>query len=231
MASSPTYDPNLIRAGRLREDREDQGTCGDASAPAEQRDAGPLSAGLDVQDRHRRGGARHRRVHAELGFYDPGYCTEYGKRVSNSAPRPRRRRGVRQRQLLAALEHSINAVFCNDRASTRAETILDYAKRFGFYSRRRSRRRRARCAASGLYNKGRSSTRRPQRRSTRAARVRPGAMLVTPLQMALVAATIANSGVEPKPYLVQRIVAPDGSTSKTTARRSGARSSRRRPPS
>ena len=42
-------------------------------------------------------------------------------------------------------------------------------------------------------------------------------MLATPLQMALVAATIANKGVEPKPYLVQKIVAPDGSTvAKTT---------------
>ncbi len=37
-------------------------------------------------------------------------------------------------------------------------------------------------------------------------------MLATPLQMALVGATIANKGVVPKPYLVQKIVAPDGST-------------------
>ena len=42
-------------------------------------------------------------------------------------------------------------------------------------------------------------------------------MLATPLQMALVAATIANGGVEPKPYLVQKIVAADGSTVSKTA--------------
>ena len=36
-------------------------------------------------------------------------------------------------------------------------------------------------------------------------------MLVTPLQMALVAATIANHGREPVPYLVQKVTAPNGS--------------------
>ena len=44
--------------------------------------AGPLSAGLDVQDRHRR---RRRSTRAPSRraprFYDPGYCTEYGKQV------------------------------------------------------------------------------------------------------------------------------------------------------
>ena len=37
-------------------------------------------------------------------------------------------------------------------------------------------------------------------------------MLVTPLQMAMVAATVGNGGVVPKPYVVQKIVAHDGST-------------------
>ncbi|WP_298817681.1 peptidoglycan D,D-transpeptidase FtsI family protein [Chloroflexus sp.] len=38
-----------------------------------------------------------------------------------------------------------------------------------------------------------------------------GQLLVTPLQMAMVAATIANDGVMMQPYLVQRITRPDGS--------------------
>ena len=42
-------------------------------------------------------------------------------------------------------------------------------------------------------------------------------MLATPLQMAMVGATIANKGVVPKPYLVQKIVAADGSTVTKTA--------------
>ena len=39
---------------------------------------------------------------------------------------------------------------------------------------------------------------------------------MTPLQMALVASTIANGGSEPRPYVVQRIVAPDGSIVSST---------------
>lgn len=38
-----------------------------------------------------------------------------------------------------------------------------------------------------------------------------GQLLVTPLQMALVAAAIANDGVMMQPYLVQRVTRPDGS--------------------
>jgi peptidoglycan glycosyltransferase len=41
-------------------------------------------------------------------------------------------------------------------------------------------------------------------------------MLATPLQMAMVSATVANGGVVPKPYVVQKIVAPDGSTVRNT---------------
>jgi penicillin-binding protein A len=39
-----------------------------------------------------------------------------------------------------------------------------------------------------------------------------GQVLTTPLQMALVAAAIANDGVMMRPYLVERILRPDGST-------------------
>ena len=58
-------------------------------------------------------------------------------------------------------------------------------------------------------------------------------MLATPLQMAMVAATVGNGGVVPQPYVVEKIVAPDGSTDPHARSRaiSAARSSRRRPPS
>ncbi|GIV88207.1 MAG: peptidoglycan glycosyltransferase [Chloroflexus sp.] len=47
-----------------------------------------------------------------------------------------------------------------------------------------------------------------------------GQLLVTPLQMALIAATIANDGVMMEPYLVQRITRPDGSTVRQTTPKS-----------
>ncbi len=40
-----------------------------------------------------------------------------------------------------------------------------------------------------------------------------GALLMTPLQMALLASTIANGGTEPRPYLVREVAAPGGAPS------------------
>ncbi len=40
-----------------------------------------------------------------------------------------------------------------------------------------------------------------------------GALLTTPLHMALLAATIAAGGSEPRPYIVRRVVSPDGAAS------------------
>lgn len=40
-----------------------------------------------------------------------------------------------------------------------------------------------------------------------------GALLMTPLQMALIAATIADDGTEPRPYLVREVVRPGGGAS------------------
>src|SRR6185437_17002382 len=41
-------------------------------------------------------------------------------------------------------------------------------------------------------------------------------MLATPLQMAMVAATVGNGGVVPKPYLVQKITSSTGATVRKT---------------
>lgn len=47
-----------------------------------------------------------------------------------------------------------------------------------------------------------------------------GQLLVTPLQMAMVAAAVANDGVMMRPYLVQRITRPDGGIIRETGPRS-----------
>src|SRR5919106_7060410 len=41
-------------------------------------------------------------------------------------------------------------------------------------------------------------------------------MVVTPLQMAMVVAAVANGGLVMEPHLVERIVAPDGETLRQT---------------
>ena len=51
-------------------------------------------------------------------------------------------------------------------------------------------------------------------------------LLVTPLQMAMVAGTIGNDGILMRPFVVEKTVTPNGKTrTRTARRRSGGRSS------
>ncbi len=84
--------------GRLREDPQDQGRLRRRLGAAQQRDRRPLHAGIDVQDGHRRGGARHRRVHADVDLPRPGLL--HGVRqegVERGQPGPEGPGGVRNR--------------------------------------------------------------------------------------------------------------------------------------
>jgi penicillin-binding protein A len=221
MASSPTYNPNLLeqpngyaKIGRIK------GSCGDASALLNNATQGLYTPGSTFKLVTAAAALDTGTYTPNSQFYDPGYCTEYGKRVYNSsAPdAPSAHEAFGNVNLSAALEHSINAVFCKIGIHLGAETILDYAKRFGFYSRPPLDLPPNSINASGLYKNG-----KPWFPKDPATEVDPGRlafgqerMLTTPLQMALVAATIANGGAQPKPYLVQKIVAHDGSTVATT---------------
>jgi peptidoglycan glycosyltransferase len=221
MASSPTYNANLIeqpkgfaKIGRI------QGTCGDKTALQNNATAGRYPPGSTFKLVTASAALDTGAVTPTTGFYDPGYCLEYGQKVYNSAApdTPSAHETFGQVTFAQALEHSINAVFCNVGKQIGAQRILEYAKRYGFYSLPALDLPPETMNASGLYSNGRLYWPKDFNK------VDPGRlafgqerMLVTPLQMALVAATIANGGEEPKPYLVQKIVAPDGSTvTKTT---------------
>jgi len=225
MASSPTYDPNLIEepngyAKILRI----KGTCGDASALVNNATAGLYTPGSTFKLVTASAALDSGRFTPSSTFYDPGYCIEYGRPIYNaSAPdSPGGHETFGEVTLAEGLEHSINSVFCNVGKAIGAGAILDYAKRYGFYSLPPVDLPPSASQASGLYRyaHGRYQLWWP---SDPATQVDPGRlafgqerMQVTPLQMALVAATIAHGGLEPKPYLVQRIVAPDGSTVSST---------------
>ena len=221
MASTPTYDPNLIeKPGGYATRAEDPRRLRRRVGAAQPRDAGPLHAGLDVQDRHRRGRARHGRVHAELRVRRSRLL--HGVRqagVERRQPRPGRARGVRAPQLRRR-RSSTPSTRCSATSACKigAGTILEYAKKFGFYKTPPLETPGNERAPSGLYN-GTTALRPEGPRD----QVDPGRlafgqerMLVTPLQMAMVAATIANGGVVPKPYVVQKIVTHDGSTVRNT---------------
>jgi penicillin-binding protein A len=113
--------------------------------------------------------------------------------------------------LAEALENSINSVFCNLGKELGAGTVLEYAERFGFYDRPPIELPSDEVLISGLYRNGRLY--KPDDPSE----VDPGRLafgqerlIVTPLQMALVAAGVANDGVVMEPRLVERITSPDG---------------------
>ena len=98
-------------------------------------------------------------------FDDPGYCIEYGKKVSNFADQSGPEVFGRV-TFTHALQHSINAVFCEIGKKLGPLKILDYAKRFGFYSTRRWRRRRASARRAASTTTGASSGRTTRTRST-----------------------------------------------------------------
>jgi penicillin-binding protein A len=209
MASSPTYDPNLVETNFAAIEQ--------TTAPC--RPAAPLlnraSAGLFIP------GSTFKIVTAtaalesglftpESVFDDPGFCTLFGQRVTNFADQSGPE--VFGRITLAqALENSVNSVFCNIGKRLGADAVLEQAQRFGFYEEPPIELPDDDVRASGLYRNGRLYL------PDDPGQVDPGRLafgqerlLVTPLQMALVAAGVANDGVIMEPKLVERIVSPGG---------------------
>jgi peptidoglycan glycosyltransferase len=215
MASSPGYDPSLIEQNYARAQKAPGYKCG---APLVNRATQGLyppgstfkvvtaTAALDT-------GA----YRPDSGFVDPGYCEEYGKRISN-AGNPEAPETFGQLTLATGLEHSVNSVFCNIGKKMGAKVILEYAKRFGFYSEPPLETPPSERFSSGLYYKHHLWY-----PTDPATQVDPGRlafgqerMLVTPLQMAMVAGAVANGGVLMRPHLVDRITSPSGSTVTST---------------
>ena len=115
---------------------------------------------------------------------------------------------------LQAYEHSINAVFCNIGMKLGAGKIIDKAKDFGFYSKPPIELPSASVEASGEYRFEHGGL----RLFDDAGQMDPGRLafgqdklLVTPLQMALVAAGVANGGTIMEPHLLKKVTAPGGS--------------------
>jgi penicillin-binding protein A len=220
MASSPTYDPNLVnQPNGYAKILKIKGSCGSPEALQNNATAGLYTPGSDFKLVTLSAALDTGKFTPTSPFYDPGYCTDYGKPVYNSSSpdSPNLHETFGNVTLSQGLEYSINSVFCNVGLKLGAGPILEYAKRYGFYSLPPLDTPSDERLASGLYNKGKLYW--PKNfNSVDAGRLGFGQerMQVTPLQMALVAATIANKGVEPKPYLVEKIVGPNGSTVSTT---------------
>jgi peptidoglycan glycosyltransferase len=209
MASSPGYDPTLIENNFAKAQKAPGYKCG---APLLNRATQGLyppgstfkvvttAAALDT-------GA----YRPDSNFVDPGYCEEYGKRISN-AGNPEAPETFGHLTLSTALEHSVNSVYCNIGKQMGAKAILEYAKRFGFYSKPPIETPPSERAASGLYDKHELWYPKDPATQVDPGRLAFGQerMLVSPLQMAMVAATVANGGVLMQPHLVKEITSPSG---------------------
>ena len=114
--------------------------------------------------------------------------------------------------LTEALTNSVNTVWAEVGEKLGKQTMGEYMTKFGFYKQPPIDLPSGQLLASGEREKGRLLS--PTSRKIDVGRMAIGQdkLLVTPLQMATVAATIANGGVRMEPHITQKIVDPDGRT-------------------
>jgi penicillin-binding protein A len=217
MASSPSYDPSLVEGRFAQIARRARGARCASPAPLVNRaTAGLYTPGSTFKVLTAAAALDSGEFKADSTFDDRGYCEEYGKKVYNFADQSGPEVFGRV-DFTTALEHSINAVFCEIGKKVGPLKLLDYAKKFGFYSEPPLETPSSERVSSGLYDRGRLF--RPHDPN----QVDPGRfafgqerLQVTPLQMAMVVAGIANGGVVMKPHTVEKITAPNGSTVRRT---------------
>jgi penicillin-binding protein A len=210
LASSPTYNPNLVEKhfGRIA---RGTGPCEPASPLFDRATQGLYAPGSTFKVVTASAALDTGRFTPDSTFFDPGYCVEYGKKVFNAGNPETGPESFGTVSLTTALQHSINAVFCKIGIALGAGPIVDYMRRYGFYSVPPLETPLDERAGSGHYKGHRLD------RST--SDVDPGRLafgqerlLVTPFQMAMVAAAIANGGVLMRPHVVERIESPGGKT-------------------
>lgn len=209
LASSPSFHPNLVEENFGAIERI-EAPCTPAAPLLDRATAGRFVPGSTFKVVTAAAALDTGRFTPESEFDDPGFCTLFGQRVFNFSDQGTPS-GFGRVTLAESLENSINSVFCNLGKELGSEVVLEYAERFGFYDRPPIELPSNEVLISGLYRNGRLY--RPED----ASEVDPGRLafgqerlIVTPLQMALVAAGVANDGVVMEPKLVQRIISPDG---------------------
>jgi len=209
-ASRPTFDPNLVESN-FAAINNIRASCSPAAPLLNRATDGLFTPGSTFKVVTASAALDTGSFTPESRFDDPGYCIEYGKKVRN-AGNPEAPETFGSVNLITGLEHSINSVFCNIGKALGAGRILGYAKRYGFYEDPPLETPGNERAPSGLYHGPKLF-----RPTDPATQVDPGrlafgqeALLATPLQMAMVAAGVANQGVVMKPYVVGRVTGPSG---------------------
>jgi peptidoglycan glycosyltransferase len=211
MASSPSYDPNLVERSFQSLSRI-TANCEPASPLLNRASAGLFVPGSSFKVITASAALESHKFTPGSQFHDPGYCVVYGKQVKNFADQsgPEVFGTI---SLADGLVHSVNSVFCKIGKALGARRILDTAKSFGFYDRPPLETPSEERFPSGLYDHGRLYYPRIDA-NVDAGRMAFGQerMLVTPLQMAMVAGALGVGGKLMEPQVVDRIVTPNGHT-------------------
>jgi peptidoglycan glycosyltransferase len=217
LASSPSYDPNLIEGHFDQATRAPNAECTQAAPLLDRATQGLYTPGSTFKVVTASAAINTGAFSLSSTFDDPGYCEEYGRRVFNYSDQGTPS-GYGRVTLLQAIQNSINSVFCNIGKQIGGLRILEYAQRFGFYSKPPLELPADELKASGLYRDGQPWLPKDPNE------VDPGRLAfgqerlqVTPVQMAMVAAAIANGGVVMKPFLVKQVVSPNGDPVVTTS--------------
>ena len=115
--------------------------------------------------------------------------------------------------LTEALTNSVNTVWAEVGEKLGKSTMAEYMKRFGFYEDPPMDYPDSQMVPSGESGpNGKLLSPTSNRIDVGRMAIGQDKLLVTPLQMASVAQTIANGGLRMKPRLVEKIVDPDGRT-------------------
>ena len=118
-----------------------------------------------------------------------------------------------------ALTNSVNTYWAQVGETLGPETLLEYMRRFGFEKDPQVELPDFQKAPSGVYAAKKDGSRQLTDSGFDIARVAigqggaEGQLLATPMQMAEVAATVANRGELMRPTLIQEVKDPDGRTS------------------
>jgi penicillin-binding protein A len=199
MASYPQYDPNEIPGifGRLNKDSDApllNRTTQGQYPPGSTFKVVTAAAGLDS------------------GKFNPDSVIngDSPKTISGTSLRNDAGESFGDISLTTALTLSVNTVWAQVAESVGKRTMAKYMERFGFYARPPLDYPAGQRYVSGVFT-GRGLT-PPASDLVDIGRVGigQGGLLATPLQMAMVAAAVANGGTLVKPHLTDRIVDPDG---------------------
>ncbi len=204
MASTPGYDPNRIG---------ETGVFGALNAPG----SGAPLLNRATQSSYAPGSTF--KVVTAAAAIDSGRYTP-GSTINGDSPKPIS--GVPMRNdlgqsfgpisLTTAMTYSVNTVFGQIGEALGKATMADYMRRFGFYRRPPLDYPADEMLASGERLNGRLLPVRSPHVDVGRMAIGQDKLAVTPLQMAMVVAAVANGGKLMAPHLTDRIVDPDGRT-------------------